>query len=341
MLKNPPEGKLNKTKPNSWRWFQLMDEAMSGRLAGTAHILDPSLFEDREEGQPDLPRLGVGVMKESSSEMSVDDTRLPEGDAVPGDTRTPRDIQSPVGVWVLEEAEADGGDPIPIPNPTECVQALPTSESVMDNGPTSTLYATLLSDFTIASEGKYNKVSEVAQTSISTDKNITMETAELDRQIAELETERQALEREQDEIDREGLALERERQLLKREVVSVERERAGIDRDRAAIDRDRAALDRDRAALDRDRAALDRDRAALDRDREILDRDRAFLDRDRAALERERVGLEGGQAEMQADKEVILQTGFYQSWRAPDLDPDRLETRQRLVSLFHKFIQKL
>lgn len=51
--------------------------------------------------------------------------------------------------------------------------------------------------------------------------------------------------------------------------------------------------------------------------------------------------MDGDQAEVTTEKEVILQTRFYQSLMAADLDADQLETRQRLVSLFHKLVEKL
>lgn len=110
-----------------------------------------------------------------------------------------------------------------------------------------------------------------------------------------------------------------------------------LERDRAAADRDRAAVERDRAFLDRDRAFVERDRLFLERAREDLEGERALLRRERAVL----VAMDGHQAEMTAEKEVVLQSRFYQSLVAKDLDPEQLETRQRLVSLFQRLVEKL
>uniref|UniRef100_A0A3B4T1V1 Myb/SANT-like DNA-binding domain-containing protein n=1 Tax=Seriola dumerili TaxID=41447 RepID=A0A3B4T1V1_SERDU len=105
--------------------------------------------------------------------------------------------------------------------------------------------------------------------------------------------------------------LQREREALEREQAEFDRELIALERDRELLNRDMAALERDRTAVDRERAAVERERAFLDRDRAFLDRDRAFLDRDRAFLER----------------------------ATEDLERDR--TRQRLVSLFQKLVEKL
>lgn len=67
----------------------------------------------------------------------------------------------------------------------------------------------------------------------------------------------------------------------------------------------------------------------------------AELQRENQALEKESVAVDGDQAEMTSEKEVVLQTRFYQSLEAADLDPDQLETRQRLISLFQKLVEKL
>ncbi|XP_029952095.1 uncharacterized protein LOC115391843 isoform X2 [Salarias fasciatus] len=80
-----------------------------------------------------------------------------------------------------------------------------------------------------------------------------------------------------------------------------------LERQWDALERDRAALDRDRAALDRDRAAVDRDRAALDRDRAALQAERLWLERERAALERDRALVEQDQVALGRDREVLDQ----------------------------------
>ncbi|XP_071317607.1 uncharacterized protein [Trachinotus anak] len=67
VLKNPLEDMENLTKPSSWRWFHLMDEAMSGRLAGTANVVQPCLLDEDEEHTSDLPLLSPPNTREEFS----------------------------------------------------------------------------------------------------------------------------------------------------------------------------------------------------------------------------------------------------------------------------------
>ncbi|XP_042267788.1 uncharacterized protein LOC121897405 isoform X2 [Thunnus maccoyii] len=296
VLKTPPEGMENLTRPSSWRWFSLMDEAMNGRLVGTAGIVQPSLRDEDEDRPAALPPLA-----------------LPNAG--------PRVVET--GPDIGDVLEPSG------------VEAVRRRTSELRSRPhAAVLYATLLPDCTAAA---------AASTSSSVaGRNIVREAAEVDGKLAELQRERRALEREQAEFDRELIALERDRELLNRDAAALERDRASIERDRTTMERDRAALDRDRAFLDRDRAFLERDRVLVERDRALVERAREDVERDRAQLRTEEE--EGAAAAVdgdQAEKEVVLQTRFYQSWMAADVDPDQLETRQRLVSLFQKLVEKL
>ncbi|XP_044211597.1 uncharacterized protein LOC122985188 [Thunnus albacares] len=304
VLKTPPEGMENLTRPSSWRWFSLMDEAMNGRLVGTAGIVQPSLRDEDEDRPAALPPLAL-----PNAGPSVVETGPDVGD-----------VLEPSGV---EAARRRTSEPRSRPH-------------------AAVLYATLLPNCAAAAAA--------ASTSSSVaGRNIVREAAEVDGKLAELQRERRALEREQAEFDRELIALERDRELLNRDAAALERDRASIERDRTTIERDRAALDRDRAFLDRDRAFLERDRVLVERDRVLVERDRVLVERAREDVERDRAQLrteeeEGAAAAVdgdQAEKEVVLQTRFYQSWMAADVDPDQLETRQRLVSLFQKLVEKL
>uniref|UniRef100_G3NYK2 Myb/SANT-like DNA-binding domain-containing protein n=1 Tax=Gasterosteus aculeatus TaxID=69293 RepID=G3NYK2_GASAC len=228
LLKNPPVGMQMST--SSWRWFQLMDEAMTGRLAGTATVLRPSPSSDDEEDNF---------------------------------------AATPPPMLLLPKTEASFSE-------------LPDVHLLPEQTPSSFGRGA----------GKDNEAA---------------------CRLEELHTEWRALEREQAEFDRELIDLER---------------------DREALDRDTAALERDRVAIERDRGAVERDRVALDRDRVVLDRDRAFLDRDRAFLERDRVFLERSREDLERERALLR-------LMAADLDPDQLETRQRLVGLFQRLVEKL
>lgn len=322
-LKNPPEGMETTTPPSSWRWFHLMEEAMSGRLAGTANIIQPSLLDEDEDNNAALPPLIIPNMGGAFSGLVGTGTL--EGAGTPQEVLDLSEIESCGKVEAVSRTES----------PAEVVAAEGhTRRPECELSQPAALYVTLLPDRTNETP--------------SSSRNIVREASEVDRKLAELQTERRALEREQAEFDRELIALERDRELLSRDMATLERDRTAIDRDRAAVERDRAAVERDRVFLDRDRAFLDRDRAFLERDRvflerarEDLERARALLRRERAVLEREGAAVDGHQAEMTAEKEVVLQTRFYQSLMAADLDPDQLETRQRLVSLFQRLVEKL
>uniref|UniRef100_A0A3B4T230 Myb/SANT-like DNA-binding domain-containing protein n=3 Tax=Seriola dumerili TaxID=41447 RepID=A0A3B4T230_SERDU len=313
VLKNPPEGMENLTRPSSWRWFHLMDEAMSGRLTGTASVVQPSLLDEDEEHTSDLLPLSPPSTREafSFSGLSVVERGTVEEVGALGG------VLEISGIKAENRAEspaaAAGGD-------REGLRS-PDVQPVMGQSQTALLYATLQPD--------------TGNTPCSS-RDLVREAAEVDRKLCELQREREALEREQAEFDRELIALERDRELLNRDMAALERDRTAVDRERAAVERERAFLDRDRAFLDRDRAFLDRDRAFLERATEDLERDRALFRR-----EREGEAVDRHHVEMMTEKEVVLQTRFYQSLMASDLDPDQLETRQRLVSLFQKLVEKL
>uniref|UniRef100_A0A671TJN6 Uncharacterized protein n=1 Tax=Sparus aurata TaxID=8175 RepID=A0A671TJN6_SPAAU len=317
------------TQPSSWRWFHLMDKAMTGRLAGTATIVQPSLLDDDVGSNAALPPLVLPNVVRACSGLSLIETGTVEG------------------VGTLEKVLELSGTESPV-EVTEAGIDMMETQSVMNKSEPAELYTTLLPDCTFETN-----------TTPSSSRDIS---GEADRKLVELQKERQALEREQAEFDRELICLERDRELLNRDMVTLERDRTAVERDRATVERDRAAVERDRAAVERDRAAVELDRVFLDRDRAFLDRDRAFLERDRVFLERakedlqrerallrrERAVLEtdggavdGEQAESATEKEVVLQTRFYQRLVAADLDRDQLESRQRLVSLFQKLVEKL
>lgn len=311
MLKNPPEGMDAMTQPNSWRWFHLMDEALSGRLAGTASIIQPSLLDEDEEHNAGLPPLVLANTGGDFSELRAVETGSPECVGTLEEVLELSGTESPV------EVVADGRDAM-------------ETQPVINKNQTATLYPTIQPDCT----------AETKETP-SSYRNIVAEAAEVDRKLVELRREKQALEREQAEFDRELISLERDRELLNKDMANLERDRVAVDRDRTAVERDRAAVERDRVFLDRDRAFLDRDRAFLERDRVFLERAREDLERERVLLRRERAVLDGKQAEMTTEKEVLLQTRFFQGLMAANLDPDQLETRQRLVSLFQRLVEKL
>ncbi|KAL7402583.1 hypothetical protein ABVT39_017129 [Epinephelus coioides] len=336
-LKNPPVGMENVTRPSSWRWFHLMEKALSGDLAGTAAVVKPCLVDEDEDHKATLPPLTLPSSNAAFSGLRGDDSAPLEDDSMNEEVLELSVIEASGNVEAANtsvspaKVVATRGDGNHVRS-TECELTMMKSQPVINSSQTAVLYATLLPDCT-------SNVNKPSTSSGHTAKAAT----EVDDKLVELQREWQALEREQAEFDRELIALERDRELLNRDMASLERDRTALERDRASVERDRAAVERDQVNLDRDRACLDRDRAILDRDRAFLERDRVFLERAREDLEKELVRREknGHRPEMATEREVVLQTKFFQRLMTADLDPDQLETRQRLVSLFQRLVEKL
>ncbi|XP_068452713.1 uncharacterized protein [Clinocottus analis] len=245
---------------------------------------------------------------------------LPKAEGGFSDLRL-RDVLQLSGI----EAESRTRSPVQVPPGSDGEHVSPQrpeARPARAESQTAVLFATLLPDGTFASH-------EAAPPSCSS----AREDGATGRRLEELQRDWRALQGEQAELDRDLLALERDRELLSRDTAALERNREVLERDRAVLERDRAVLDRDRAFLDRDRAFLDRDRVFLERAREDLERERALLRREREEPEGDH------RTDRTTEKEVVLQTRFYQ--RLMDQDPDQLETRQRLVGLFQKLVEKL
>ncbi|KAM8892195.1 uncharacterized protein AB9W97_012331 isoform 2-T3 [Spinachia spinachia] len=322
LLKNPPVGMQMST--SSWRWFQLMDEAMTGRLAGTATVLRPSPSSDDEEDvfaptPPPMPKTEASFSEVPAVELGI-----------PKDVGTLRGVLQISGGVVAESRTGSPSEVVASGRDTNHLRSIDCEPAVIESPPavnesqTAILFGTLVPEQTASSFGHGSGKDSRAAC-----------------RLEELHTEWRALEREQAEFDRELIALERDKEALNRDTAALERDRAAVERDRVVLDRDRVVLDRDRAFLDRDRAFLDRDRAFLERSREDLERERTLLRRERAVLQREGPAVDGDQAEVTTEKEVVLQTRFFQRLMAADLDPDQLETRQRLVALFQRIVEKL
>ncbi|KAM6925791.1 uncharacterized protein PEZ65_009401 isoform 1-T1 [Lycodopsis pacificus] len=342
VLKNPPLGM--ETPTSSWRWFHLMDEAMNGHLAGTASIVQPSTLSEDEDDVFAATAAAVPSLLFPKTEASFSGLAAVESGALQG-VGTLRDVLELSGI----EAESRTGSPAEVVSAgrdhvriiPECEPAVMESQPAVNKSQTAAvLYATLLPGCTFESNGT-PAPSSSSPLSLQLHRPpvglVTGGPGEPDRRLVELQREWRALEREQAEFDRELIALERDRETLRRDTTALERDREVLDRDRAVLDRDRVVLDRDRAFLDRDRAFLDRDRVFLERAREDLERERALLRRERE----EEPAVDGHQAQRSTEKEVVLHTRFYQRLMAADLDPDQLETRQRLVCLFQRLVEKL
>ncbi|XP_067090297.1 uncharacterized protein [Osmerus mordax] len=303
-FKNPPLGMDTKVNPNSWRWFHLMDQAMTGQLAGTAQILNPSLFDMEEEtGSPTVPIKRICLKPEEGVNIFEFWAKAQLGVGCEAEnTKGDRSTSYNSAATEIRRASA------------ECEMALQrevSTDKAVETETEETEYAISVSDSEVAVESierKHEVANNERPVMVNASRNIDREMVELERQIAELEKEREILEREQADFDRDRLLMEREREVLRSERETLERGRATLENDRASIDRERAVLDRDRAVLDRDKALIERERAELVRERE------SFM--------QSRIAQSNGSTEC-------------------EMDSARSERRERMFLLFEKLIDKL
>ncbi|XP_021429380.1 uncharacterized protein LOC115134128 isoform X1 [Oncorhynchus nerka] len=309
-FKYPPLG-MEKVNPMSWRWFHLMDDAIEGRLSGSARILNPSLFDFGEVGDVSfasspttspIANKRLCMRPEGGEGTNIFEfwAKAQLGESV-GAASTVADGQVAYTDAATEEIRRAA---------VECERALreegrgggQNERAAPDKMPVGGYGRTMAEDVeTIAEDGRAMLVRNPGR-------NIERETAELERQIADLEKEREVLEREQADFDRERLILDRERDVVNRERVAVERGRASLDKDRAAMDRERAAMERERAILDRDRASIERERTELQKEKE--------------ALMKSKISRNNGSADV-------------------ELDSSTIEKRERLLSIFERLVDKL
>lgn len=82
-LKYPPRGMENQTNPASWPWFQLMNDAIEGRLVGKAPKITPIWVSDEDylfassppPAERDCPipeRSGISVMEEGMGTVDTE-----------------------------------------------------------------------------------------------------------------------------------------------------------------------------------------------------------------------------------------------------------------------------
>ncbi|XP_068168861.1 protein Daple-like isoform X2 [Antennarius striatus] len=81
----------------------------------------------------------------------------------------------------------------------------------------------------------------------------------------------------------------------------------GLEREWEMVERERAAVEREREMVERDRESVERDRAAVQAERLWLERERAAVERDRALVEQERVTL-GREREVLDQRALMLNT---------------------------------
>ncbi|KAM4711482.1 uncharacterized protein FYW61_020679 [Anableps anableps] len=201
-LKNPPEGV--KAVPESWPFFSLMDDAMEGRLQGSAPIL--KALPNNSSNSDFLPapapkRRRVSNMGVSSA-VDRGAGRAETEVLVNGD-------EDETAVAELEENEEVNG----------FIQEV---------------------DIGTDSEPQERKSEQLLIQREKTDWDI----AALDRERALLERERATTERERVVMERERAVMERERAVMEREKLMLEKDRDALRTERLALEKEKARWER-------------------------------------------------------------------------------------------------
>uniref|UniRef100_A0A8D3B9Y0 Uncharacterized protein n=1 Tax=Scophthalmus maximus TaxID=52904 RepID=A0A8D3B9Y0_SCOMX len=242
----------NQTNPASWPWFQLMSDALEGRLAGKA---PRSLFTGRRNAAKAAWR---AILKELGLQGKVSTYQM----AKKWDNlkRRYKDLKyPPVGM----ESVADGASWPWFHLMNEAMEGRLASSAP--------LLAPVTQDDEQHPDPAPRHRSRPAPlpppASSDYEQDVFCDAAEQNQNQRSSEScdgPLGGLDREWEMVERERTAMEREREM-------VERDRASVERERAAVQAERLWLDRERAAVERDRTMVEQERAALGRERELLD----------------------------------------------------------------------
>ncbi|KAM8909929.1 uncharacterized protein AB9W97_006540 [Spinachia spinachia] len=189
-LKNPSDG--TKGLPGAWPYFHLLDDAMEGRLEGSAPILKayPAYSDFPPFSKPRKRKLSV-----------VKDPPAP-------------DIEVSLNGDEDEEAVEDGSREM------ECaLQELEHERDVMDGE------RRLMEREKMVMDRERQVVERERQV-------LQREKASLDREFAAVDRDRASLERERAMVDRERTVMEKERALVEKDRDAVRRDRLALERER-------------------------------------------------------------------------------------------------------------
>lgn len=192
-LKHPPEGV--EVFPDVWPYFSLMDNAMAGRLEGSAPILK-AFPHNKDNGEflikPKKKKLAAMVKSSivaAPTEIEFPLNGIEDGEVV-AEQEGPQDIDC-----ILQEVEDE--------RRTTC------------------------SEQQVAEREK--EVMERERLVLQ------RERAVLDREIAVLDRDRAVLERERAALDREKAVMERERAMVERDRDALRRDRLALEREKARL----------------------------------------------------------------------------------------------------------
>uniref|UniRef100_A0A669E0J2 Si:dkeyp-38g8.5 n=4 Tax=Oreochromis TaxID=8139 RepID=A0A669E0J2_ORENI len=192
-LKHPPEGV--EVFPDVWPFFSLMDDAMAGRLEGSAPILK-AFPHNKDNGEflikPKKKKLAAMVKSSivaAPTEIEISLNGIEDGEVVVAQEE-PQDIDC-----ILQEVEDERRTTCSEQHVTEREKEVMERERLV----------------------------------------LQRERAVLDREIAVLDRDRAVLERERAALDREKAVMERERGMVERDRDALRRDRLALEREKARL----------------------------------------------------------------------------------------------------------
>ncbi|KAM8740354.1 uncharacterized protein AB9X84_020224 isoform 2-T2 [Acanthopagrus schlegelii] len=237
-LVNPPDGV--KVFPEAWPYFRLMDDAMQGRLEGSAPILKahPS---DNGDYLPSKPKKRkVSMVMNSNADLLVG---VPEIEVSLNGDEELEEEQVAVAAAAVVAAQRDGSQEI-----DRMLREVDQERDMMDSE---------------------RQVMEREKQVMERERLVlNRERAVLDREIAALDRDRASLERERAMIEREKAVLEREKALVAKDRDAVSRERLNLERDKTRLERLSVPKERTEGETEDDSQVSDSD---------IMDRRERFL----------------------------------------------------------------
>ncbi|XP_054480882.1 uncharacterized protein si:dkeyp-38g8.5 [Anoplopoma fimbria] len=199
-LKNPSDGM--KVFPDAWPYFNLMDDAMEGRLEGNATIL--KAFPTNR----DFPPISKPKRRKVSMEINSPTASLAGGPEIEVSLNGDED----------EEAVREGSQEI-----DHAMQELAHGRDMLDG-------ERQVMEREKRVMGREKQVVEREKQVVERERQVLQrERAALDREVAALDRDRASLEREKVVVERERALVERGRDAVSRDRLALERERARLD----------------------------------------------------------------------------------------------------------------
>ncbi|XP_068442939.1 myb/SANT-like DNA-binding domain-containing protein 4 [Clinocottus analis] len=200
-LKNPPEGM--KVFPDAWPHFNLMDDAMEGRLEGSAPILKAISTND------DYPIISKPKRRKLSMAPDSPPVLLAAGPEIEVSLNGDEDEEAAEeSSWEMDRA----------------IQEMDHGRDMLDN------------ERRVMEREK--RVMEREKQVVEREQLVLQrERATLDREVAALDRDRASLERERATMEREKAVMERERVLVDKDRDVVSRDRLALEKEKALLDR--------------------------------------------------------------------------------------------------------